>query len=39
LRILVPTSFLRRKRMMSLSSWEEEGKYNGNLVIVLEEWR
>jgi len=24
LRILVPTSFLRRKRMMSLGSWEEE---------------
>jgi hypothetical protein len=39
LRILVPTSFLRRKKMMSLSSWEQEGKYNGNLVIVLEEWR
>jgi hypothetical protein len=25
LRILVPTSFLRRKRMTSLGSWEKEG--------------
>jgi hypothetical protein len=30
---------LRKKRMISLGSWEEEGEYNGNLVIVLEEWR
>jgi len=27
------------KKMISLGSWEEEGKYNGNLIIVLEEWR
>jgi len=26
LRILVPTSFLKKKRMMSLGSWEEEGE-------------
>jgi hypothetical protein len=30
---------LRRKRMISFSSGEEEGKYNGNLVIVLKEGR
>jgi hypothetical protein len=39
LRIFVPTSFLKRKKMVSLGSWEEEWKYNGNLVIVLEEWK
>jgi hypothetical protein len=39
LKILVSTSFLRRKRMISLGSWEKEGESNGNLVIVLEEWR
>jgi hypothetical protein len=39
LKILIPTSFLRRKRMISLGSWEKEGEYNGNLVIVLKEWR
>jgi len=26
LRIFVPTSFLRRKRMMNLGNWEKEGK-------------
>jgi hypothetical protein len=31
--------FLRRKRMISLGSGEEGGEYNGNLVIVLKEWR
>jgi hypothetical protein len=30
---------LRRKRMISLSGGEEEGEYNGNLVIVLKEGR
>ncbi len=25
--------------MISLGSWEKEGEYNGNLVIVLKEWR
>jgi hypothetical protein len=30
---------LRRKRMISLGSWEEEKDYNGNLVIILKEWR
>jgi hypothetical protein len=39
LRILVPTSFLKRKRMIILGCWEREGEYNGNLVIVLKEWR
>jgi hypothetical protein len=37
LRILVPTSFLRRKRMISFGRWEKEGEQNGNLVIVLKE--
>jgi hypothetical protein len=39
LTILVFTSFLRKKRMISLGSWEMEGEYNGNLIIILEEWR
>jgi hypothetical protein len=39
LNILVPTSFLRRKIMISLGSWGKEGEYNGNLVIVLKEHR
>jgi hypothetical protein len=26
---------LRRKRMINFGSWEKEGEYNGNLVIVL----
>jgi hypothetical protein len=39
LSILVPTSFLRRKRMISFGSWEKGGKYNGNLVIILKERR
>jgi hypothetical protein len=30
---------LRRKKMISLGRWEKEGKLNGNLVIVLEEWK
>jgi len=25
--------------MISLGSWEEEKDYNGNLVIILKEWR
>jgi hypothetical protein len=37
LNIFVPTSFSRRRRMNSLGSWEKEGEYNGNLVIVLKE--
>jgi hypothetical protein len=37
--VLVLTSFLRRKRMISLGSWEKEGEYNGNLMIVWKEWR
>ncbi len=39
LMVLVLTSFLRRKRMISLGSWEKEGEYNGNLMIVWKEWR
>jgi hypothetical protein len=30
---------LERKRMISLGKWEKERKWNGNLVIVLEEWK
>jgi hypothetical protein len=30
---------LKRKRMISLGSGEEGGEWNGNLVIVLKEWR
>jgi hypothetical protein len=30
---------LRRKRMINLGSWEKEGKYNGNLVIILKGWK
>jgi hypothetical protein len=37
LRILVPTSFLRRKRMISPGSWEKGGEWNENLVVVLKE--
>jgi hypothetical protein len=37
--MLVLISFLRRKKMIGLGSWEEEGEYNGNLVIVWKEWR
>jgi hypothetical protein len=25
--------------MISLGSWEKEGEYNGNLMIVWKEWR
>jgi hypothetical protein len=39
LRIFVPTSLLRREKMISFGSGGKEGKWNGNLVIVLEEWR
>jgi hypothetical protein len=30
---------LRRKRMINLGSWEKEGEYNGNFIIVLKGWR
>jgi hypothetical protein len=36
---LVPTSLLRRKKMINLSRWEKEGKENENLIIVLKEWK
>ncbi len=39
LRILVPKSFLKRKGMINFGRWEKEREYNGNLVIVLKEWR
>jgi hypothetical protein len=39
LRILAPANFLKRKKTISFGSGGMEGKYNGNIVIVLEEWR